>query len=139
MGNDWDHIKKSKGFKSNFELQIAEDLNSKGIDGEYEEHVIDYEIPAVKKKYIPDFRLPNGIYIETKGRLMPEDRKKHMYIKRQHPELDIRFVLQYPKGKIYKGSSTTYAQWCEKKGFKWADKTIPQEWIDERPSEVFFG
>ena len=57
------------------------------------------------------------------------------------PELDIRFVLQSPNGKIYKGSKTTYAEWCNKNGFKWANKEIPQEWIEEKPkqSQTFFG
>ena len=52
--------------------------------------------------------------------------------------IDLRFVLQSPNGKIYKGSKTTYAQWCEKNGFKWAKKEIPQEWIDEKPTQNFF-
>lgn len=32
---------------------------------------------------------------------------------------------------IYKGSKTTYADWCEKNGFQWAEKLIPREWIEE--------
>ena len=51
--------------------------------------------------------------------------------------MDLRFVLQSPNGKIYKGSKTTYAQWCEKNGFMWAKKEIPQEWIDENQLSNF--
>ena len=83
--------------------------------------------------------LPNDIFIESKGWFLPEDRKKHLLIKEQNPDMDLRFVLQSPNGKIYKGSKTTYAQWCEKNGFKWAKKEIPQEWIDEKPITNFFG
>ena len=48
-------------------------------------------------------------------------------------------LLQSPNGKIYKGSKTTYSQWCEKHGFKWAGKEIPQSWIDEKEKVNFFG
>lgn len=90
-----------------------------------------YTVPVSYHEYTPDFRLPNGIFIETKGRFVLEDRKKHVLIKQQHPELDIRFVFQNSKNKIRKGSPTTYADWCKKHGFLYADKTIPQEWLDE--------
>lgn len=137
--SNWSHIQRKKGHKSGLETKIDEQLKSKGIDGEYEQHEIKYIIPATNHSYKPDFRLPNGIFIESKGWFLPDDRKKHLLIKKQHPELDIRFVLQSPNGKIYKGSKTTYAQWCDKNDFKWAKKEIPQDWIDEKKSEVFFG
>ncbi|MBZ5882545.1 endonuclease I, partial [Escherichia coli] len=60
-----------------------------------------------------------------------EDRQKHLLINAQHPELDIRFVFSNPKARISKTSQTTYADWCERHGFKYAAKVIPQEWIDE--------
>jgi hypothetical protein len=78
-----------------------------------------------------DFELPNGILIETKGRFKPADRTKHLLIKQQHPELDIRFVFSNSHNTLSKKSSTTYADWCDKHGFKWADKQIPRSWIDE--------
>jgi hypothetical protein len=135
---NWSHIQKSKGHKSGLETKINEQLRIQGIDGEYEQHEIAYVVPATHHTYKPDFKLPNGIYIESKGWFLPEDRKKHLLIKEQHPEIDLRFVLQSPNGKIYKGSKTTYAQWCEKNGFKWAKKEIPQEWLDEKPKQDFF-
>ena len=33
--------------------------------------------------------------------------------------------------KIKKGSKTTYGMWCDKHGIKWANKTIPAEWIED--------
>jgi hypothetical protein len=88
-----------------------------------------YIIPASEHTYNPDFKLPNGIIIETKGRFVIADRKKHLLVKQQHPELDIRFVFTNSKNKINKKSKTTYADWCEKNGFKYADKEIPEEWF----------
>ena len=136
---NWSHIQKMKGHKSGLETHIDEQLKSKGIDGEYEQHEVSYTIPASTHTYKPDFKLPNGIYIESKGWFLPEDRKKHLLIKEQNPDMDLRFVLQSPNGKIYKGSKTTYAEWCEKHGFKWAKKEIPQDWIDEKEKINFFG
>jgi hypothetical protein len=117
------------GFRSGLELEISESLKSRGIDGQYEANVIEYIKPITKHKYHPDFRLPNGIFVETKGRFLTADRKKHLLIKEQHPELDIRFLFQNSKVKISKNSKTTYASWCEKNGFLYADKEIPEEWL----------
>jgi hypothetical protein len=50
-------------------------------------------------------------------------------IKQQHPELDIRFVFSNSRSRISKQSKTTYADWCEKNGFMFADKSIPKEWL----------
>jgi hypothetical protein len=116
------------GFRSGLEEQLHASLQERGVDGEYEQHKINYTIPESKHTYTPDFRLPNGIYVETKGRFVTDDRKKHLLIKQQHPHLDIRFVFQNSKNKIRKGSKTTYADWCIKYGFQFADKTIPEEW-----------
>lgn len=118
------------GFRSGLEMQIDEALKSQGIDGQYEQHVIDYTKPETKHKYHPDFKLPNGIFVETKGRFVAEDRKKHLLIKQQHPELDIRFLFQNSKAKISKASKTTYADWCIKYGFQFADKVIPEDWLN---------
>ena len=98
-----------KGHKSGLETRIDEQLKAQGIDGEYEQHEVSYTIPATHHTYKPDFKLPNGIFIESKGWFLPEDRKKHLLIKEQNPQMDLRFVLQSPNGKIYKGSKTTYA------------------------------
>ena len=84
------------------------------------------------KTYTPDFELPNGIIIETKGRFTAADRFKHLSVKEQHPELDIRFVFSNPQAKLSKGAKSTYAQWCDKHGFLYAKETIPLEWIKEK-------
>jgi hypothetical protein len=96
----------------------------------YEQLKIEWE-DLRYRTYTPDFQLDNGILIETKGQFDSEDRHKHIEVRRQHPELDIRFVFSNARSKLYKGSKTTYAQWCEKKGFLWANRVIPEEWLKE--------
>lgn len=121
------------GFRSGLEEDTAAYLERLGVDFEYEKLVIPYEKPAKKAKYTPDFKIKvNGMVIETKGRFLTADRQKHLLIKAQHPELDIRFVFSNSQQRISKASKTTYAMWCEKHGFKYADKTIPFTWLKER-------
>lgn len=119
------------GYRSGLEEKIGDQLRTAGVEAEYEPFKISYEVPATKHKYTPDYVLPNGIIIETKGRFVVEDRKKHVLIKAQYPGLDIRFVFSNSKAKLRKGSQTTYADWCSKNGFTFADKLIPQDWLDE--------
>lgn len=124
-------VAKKYGFRSGLEERIAEKLTKLGVDFKYEEVVIKYIKPASTHKYTPDFVLPNGIIVETKGRFLQADRMKHLLVKEQNPTMDIRFVFSNSNSRISKTSKTTYAAWCEKHGFKYADKTIPQEWLDE--------
>lgn len=80
--------------------------------------------------------LPNGIIIEAKGIFDATDRAKHLLIKAQYPHLDIRFVFSNAKAKIYKGSKTTLAAWCEKNGYQYATKEIPAKWFKEKPKDT---
>lgn len=123
------------GFRSGLEDQIAAELEAAGVPVRYEdpESVIHYVKPAKKSRYTPDFVLPNGIIIETKGRFVTADRQKHLLIKEQHPEKDIRFVFSNSRQRISKQSQTTYGMWCDKYGFKYADRSIPWEWLKEPP------
>jgi hypothetical protein len=121
------------GYRSGLENTIATQIAEQGIAVDYEnkQHVIPYTQPALQRKYTPDFVLPNGVIIETKGRLVDADRKKHVLIKEQYPDKDIRFVFQSANNKIRKGSKTTYADWADKHGFKWSEKNIPNSWFQE--------
>jgi len=125
-------IKKINGYRSGFENKVASALSEQKIKFEYEVTQVEYIKPQTNHKYTVDFTLPNGILIETKGRWTTEDRKKHLLIKEQHPELDIRFVFQNPNGKIRKGSKTSYGDYCDKHGILWADKEIPKAWLLEK-------
>ena len=119
------------GYRSGLEDRISEQLKGLGVPFEYEKFKIKYEVNEVRT-YSPDYVLPNGIIVESKGRFVAADRKKHLLVKKQHPELDIRFVFSNSKAKITKGSKTSYGDWCDKNGYIYADKLIPEEWIKER-------
>lgn len=126
-----------EGYRSGLELDIATFLDKGGYPYVYEpqDDKVRYLVPAVYKLYLPDFVLPNGIIIESKGQFSSADRKKHLLIKASAPELDIRFVFNNPNTKIGKKSKTSYGMWCEKHGFlyhKFHKKNpVPQEWLDE--------
>ena len=116
------------GYRSGFEHKVSDQLKENKVKFEYETTVIPYIKPETKHTYTIDFTLPNGILVETKGRWVIEDRKKHLLIKKQHPELDIRIVFMSGKTKIRKGSKTTYGMYCDKHGIQWAEKIIPESW-----------
>lgn len=119
------------GFRSGLEERIAEQLDKAGVQYTYEQVKLNYIKPASKHVYTPDFVLSNGIIVETKGRFLLADRQKHILVKKHNPTLDIRFVFSNSNARISKASATTYAQWCKKNGFQYADKMIPKEWMDE--------
>lgn len=123
-----------QGFRSGLEEAISQDLTSKGVGYLYEEFVIPYIKPEKPAKYTPDWMLSNGIIVESKGRFLTEDRQKMILIKKQHPDLDIRFVFSNSKTKIAKRSKTTYADWSNKNGFPFTDKLIPASWPKEPPN-----
>lgn len=122
-----------EGYRSGLEVQVAQQLEAAGVAARYEDpdSKIEYRVEETRR-YTPDFILPNGIIIETKGRFVTADRKKHKLIKEQHPHLDIRFVFSSSRAKISKQSTTTYGMWCEKNGFKYADKLVPLAWLKEK-------
>lgn len=127
--------KEKYGTRSGFEGDILKALDDKNIPFGYETEVIKYTPPAKQRKYTPDVVLTkkNGdtMYIEAKGRFLTADRMKHLAVRQSNPLLDIRFVFQNPNLRIYKGSLTTYADWCNANNFEWAGGTIPQQWLDE--------
>ena len=115
-------------YRSKGEAHNAQTLKSRRIKFEYEPYGIPY---VLKKTYTPDFVLENGIIVEYKGFLTPQDRAKMKAVKEQHPDLDIRFVFQRASNKLSKSSKTTYGQWAEKNGFEWAEDVIPTAWARE--------
>ena len=124
--------KLAKGFRSGLEERVSEQLAFLGIIDCYETMKIPFLQPEKSRNYTPDFLLPNGIIIETKGIFTIKDRQKHLWIREQHQQLDIRFVFTSSRSKIRKGSRTSYADWCNKYEFIYADQSIPVEWIEER-------
>ena len=116
------------GYRSGLEDDISVDLKKRGVSFKYETLKIKWTL-LENKTYTPDFVLPNGIIVESKGRFVAADRKKHLKVKEQHPDLDIRFVFSNSKAKLNKGAKSTYGDWCDKYGFTYADKRIPDEWL----------
>tara|TARA_B100001123_G_C15290418_1_gene1017259 strand:+ start:1820 stop:2176 length:357 start_codon:yes stop_codon:yes gene_type:complete len=113
-------------FRSKFEKRIAHALESAGAAFEYES----IKIPFVKNHhYTPDFVLSNGVILEAKGRFIASDRTKHLLIREQNPEFDIRFVFQRAKNRINPRSKTTYAGWCDRHGFLWCEGKLPKQWL----------
>ena len=118
------------GFRSGLEETIAAQLKNAGIDPKFETLKLPYRVEK-NHTYTPDFPVGKRIIIESKGRFQTADRMKMLEVKKQHPEYEFRFIFNNSKSKISKVSATTYGKWCEKKGFKYADQVVPQEWIEE--------
>ena len=120
----------SHPFRSGLEEKVASELTAQGVEFAYEPPGwVLYHKPT--SKYKPDFVLPNGIIIETKGQFLSSDRTKHKLIAKQNPLLDIRFVFSNPNTKIGSKSRTTYAMWCNRFNFDYADKSVPVDWTRE--------
>ena len=119
-------------FRSGFERKLYEKAISDGqqLDFERKDTTLRYNKPAT---YLPDFVLPNGVLVESKGRFTSFDRTKMLRVREQNPEVDIRFVFQRAGNKLTKSpNSLTYGEWCDKHGFLWAETNIPLEWWNER-------
>ena len=80
-------------FKSGLEEKVSDLLCELGVDYEYEGLSLPY---TIKHLYTPDFVLPNGIVLETKGYWKPEDRRKIRQVVTENPHIDLRMVFQDP-------------------------------------------
>lgn len=128
-----------EGFRSKLELKVSTLLGQRKarqrpVSVEYEPHRLKFQVPVQQRTYTPDFLIKGNkksFYIEVKGRLTQQDRKKMLLVKEQHPDKIFRFVFATGKNKLYRGSPTTYGDWCDKHGFEWTDlkKGIPDEWF----------
>ena len=119
--------KKKQTFRSKFEESIANDLDNQKVKYEYESEKLQY---TVERNYLPDFKLPSGIFIEAKGWFKSADQRKHKLLKAQSPDIEVRFVFQNARGRV-QGSKLTCIEWCEKNGFLYAEGTVPKEWLHE--------
>ncbi|ANY29034.1 hypothetical protein UNOSLW4_0095 [Pseudomonas phage UNO-SLW4] len=123
-------------YRSGLEERNVAHCKKFGVEPGFETHYLNYVVPERTAKYNPDLFLPNGIIVETKGIFETADRQKHLLVREQYPELDIRLVFSSSKSKIYSGSKTTYGDWCEKHGIIYADKLIPASWLKEPKKEI---
>ena len=114
-------------FRSKLEENVADILFENEVAFDYEEDKISY---VLEKNYIPDFKLPNGIYLEAKGLWDSADRRKILAVIKQNPKIDLRMIFQNPYQKISKKSKTTYAKYCDRHGIKWCPSyLIPVDWF----------
>lgn len=118
-------------FRSKYEKRVWGNLakrDQKRVRYEPDDPVVRYHLP---KRYIPDFVLPNGVLVECKGYFKSADRTKMLRVRKENPQLDIRFLFQRANNRLTKSpNSMMYWQWAEKHGFIWADgEKIPKEWF----------
>jgi hypothetical protein len=124
----------NKRRRSKLEVQFEEILQSFDTTYEYEITKIHYIVPESKHTYTVDWTIINGVLIETKGYLSDHaERNKYILLKKQHPELDLRFVFANPQ-KLCGGMKTTHAEWATKNEFKWCsikDTEQIRSWVKE--------
>jgi len=125
----------SRRYRSGLEKEVAAYLTAEQKQVRYEVLKIEWE-DLRYRTYTPDFVLDNGIIIETKGIFDSDDRRKHLEVRKQHPELDIRFVFSNAKAKLYKGAKSRYFDWCDKNEFMWAHRVIPEAWLKEKGKSI---
>lgn len=100
--------------RNGLEKRVAAQL---GPSWEYEAIKLTY---TVSHTYLPDFiDRANKVIVETKGYFPAEDRRKMLAVKQQHPDWTIRIAFTKPETPVSKGSSFTYADWCDKHGIAW--------------------
>lgn len=119
-------------FRSKYEETVYNNVLENGFCVEYEPFALAY---LVKGNYYPDFVLPNGIIVEAKGYFDSRSRAKMVAVKKNNPDLDIRMLFMNSKTKVRKGSKLTYADWCEKYKYPYADGMIPLEWFNEQSKD----
>jgi hypothetical protein len=137
-------------YRSKLEKDVAEKFAAAGVEYGYESKHIHYTVPAREAKYLPDFSHNDcPIIIEPKGRFggnyegfggkrmvgskdaAVKERQKFILLKEQHPELDIRFIFSRAATPIYPKSKTSYGKWATDHGFQWAEKVMPDAWVEE--------
>lgn len=132
---------KGHNFRSDYERRQARRLDKSGVKWEYETRQLDFSelinggyCPVCgsdhvlkDRKYTPDFYFPDtGIFVETKGRLDVDDRKKMIDVCSQSEE-DIRMVFM-SDNLLRRGGKMRYSRWAELKGIEYAIGDIPLEW-----------
>ncbi len=119
--------RQADGFRSGLEGQVAKQLTASGNQWTYESQSFDLLIP---RSYTPDFFLDNGVVLEVKGYFDAEDRRLIKLFREQHPDVDLRMVLQKPHQKLTKTGKMTYAGWCERCSVPWCEgPRVPTDWL----------
>lgn len=117
-------------FKSKFEKTVWDKLKKAYPKCQYEPDYFKYTQPEIERTYNPDFKTGiKKVYLEAKGKLDLDTRKKMVWFKQSCPDIRIIFLFMNPDTKIRKGSKTTYGDWATKEGFDWLDAR--KDWIND--------
>lgn len=120
-------------FRNKFETAISKQLSAAQGEGLIDSYAYEAEsIPyTTTHTYTPDWKVnlkEVTFWIETKGYLRPEDKRKMINARDQNPDYDIRIVFQKDLPS-YKGSKKKYSDWARDNGFTYAIGEIPKEWF----------
>lgn len=106
-------------YRSKFEQKITTAFRKARISFEYEPRRFKFTQPAIERTYTPDFWLSEACtYVESKGKLTPEERKKLIWWRESNPDVPLVILFMRGRNFIRKGSSTTYLDWAEANGFE---------------------
>lgn len=122
----------ANAYRSKFEKNVAGYMGKRRIPFGYEVEKFKFVQPAKSRTYTPDFYIPaTKTYIETKGKLTPDDRTKLVWVMEQNPGIKLAILFMKSTNPIRKGSKTTYADWADSVGIDWADFAdgIPERWL----------
>ena len=116
-------------FKSKLEEKVWATLKREYPSVKYEPNKFKFIQPEIERTYIPDFKTGrSNIFLEAKGKLDLETRKKMIWFRDSNPNIRIIFLFQNPDNKITKRSKTTYAMWATDNGFEWLD--FRKDWLN---------
>jgi len=116
-------------FKSKLEEKVWATLKREYPSVKYEPNKFKFIQPEIERTYIPDFKTGrSNIFLEAKGKLDLETRKKMIWFRDSNPTIRIIFLFQNPDNKITKRSKTTYAMWATDNGFEWLD--FRKDWLN---------
>ncbi len=141
----------SDKYRSKLEVLTAKLLKDQGIKFKYEAENVDYRSRVrsgicecgskdvyQRRKYLPDFKLAERFYVESKGKLTSSERTKFLSIRDSNPGIRIVFVFG-ADNKLSKSSAKRYSDWCGVHGFEYGIKALPASIGDPGAASVSDG
>jgi hypothetical protein len=142
--------RRNADYRSGAEVVFSQWLDQRGIEYEYEQHVLKYLSSVTKgicnkcdsrdvgqqRTYTPDFYFPKfDFFIEVKGRLDSATRKKMRDVRRENPDVDVRLLLM-ADNKITPRKPERYSDWCKKFDYQYCIKFPPDAWFEKETLNV---
>lgn len=122
----WEGVK----YRSLLEKETAKQLHHRVKRYDYESDKLEYWL---QKNYLTDFYIITAsgkkFFLEVKGRLTQDDRRKYLAVKHYHPDIDLRFLFG-ANNKLTKASKIRYLDWAERHDFPACVKELPKEWLE---------